>query len=67
MFLIWVLLVRGFATVEIFTFYDEGDYECEIFLILSSACVRTSVILVGKRYSHRYSTTNFCGNKSIKC
>ena len=66
MFLIWVSF-RGFAIVEIFRFYDEGDYECEIFSILSSAYVRTSVILAGKRYNHRHSTTSFCGNKSIKC
>ena len=67
MFLIWDLLVRGFAILEIFRFYDEGDYECKIFSILSSASVRASVILAGKRYSHRHSTTRFCGNTSIKC
>ena len=66
MFLMWVSF-RGFAIVEIFGFYDEGNYECEIFYILSSACVRTSVILAGKRYSHRHATMSFCGNKSIKC
>ena len=40
MFLIWVSF-RGFAIVEIFRFYDEGDYECEIFFN-TKQCLRTN-------------------------
>ena len=49
--------------VESFRFWDEYDYEYEIFSILSNACARTSVILAGKRDSSRHSTTSFSRNK----
>ena len=44
---------------ESFRFYDENDYECEIFSIVSSARASGSVILAGKRDSRRHSTTSF--------
>ena len=40
-------------------FWDEDDYEYEIFRILSSARARTTVILAGKCGSRRLSTTSF--------
>ena len=40
-------------------FWDEDDYEYEIFPILSSARARTTVILAGKCGSRRLSTTSF--------
>ena len=45
MFLIWVSF-RGFAIVEIFRFYDEGVYECEIFSILTSVILAGNVIII---------------------
>ena len=44
------------AIEESFRFWDEDDYEYEIFSILSSARAWASVILAGKRDSSRYST-----------
>ena len=40
--------------LESFTFWDEDDYEYEIFSVLSSARAWTNVILAGKRESCRY-------------
>ena len=45
--------------LESFGFWDEEDYEYEIFSILSSARARTNVILAEKRDSRRHSTTSF--------
>ena len=45
--------------LEIFGFLDECDYEYEIFSKPSSARAWTSVILAGKRDSHRHSTEVF--------
>ena len=44
---------------EIFEFQDEDDYECAIFLVLSSAHVWSSFILAGKRDSRRHSNMGF--------
>ena len=44
---------------EIFEFQDEDDYECAIFLVLSSARVWSSIILAGKRDSRRHSNMGF--------
>ena len=49
--------------IESFRFYDENDYEYEIFSMLSTACAWGSVILAGKRGSRRHATTRF--NKSV--
>ena len=43
--------------IETFKFNDKDDYE--IFLVLSGARALTSVILAGKRDSHRHSTTSW--------
>ena len=43
-------------------FDDEGDYEYEIFLTLSSARALANVILAEKRDSLRHSTTGFNEN-----
>ena len=48
--------------IESFRFQDEDNYEYEIFLILSSACVWTNVILMGKHDSRRNSTASFREN-----
>ena len=45
-------------------FEDEDDYENEIFPILSSAHVRTNVILAGKFGSRRQATTSFSQQES---
>ena len=52
----------GGRLLESFRFWDEDDYEHEIFSILSSALSKTSVILAGKRGSRRHSTTSFSEN-----
>lgn len=57
--------------LETFRFWDEEDYEYEIFPILSSAHARTTVILAGKCGSRRLSTTSFSetsfnGDKRVK-
>ena len=44
---------------EIFEFKDEDDYECTIFLVVSSARVWSSIILAGKRDSRRNSNMGF--------
>ena len=55
--------VRHFnKTLESFRFWDEDDYENEIFSILSSARAWTNVILAAKCDSHRHSTTSFSEN-----
>ena len=51
-----------FYLLESFRFWDEDDYEYEIFSILSIAHAWTSVILAGKRDSCRHSTTSFSEN-----
>ena len=48
--------------LETFKFWDEDDFEYEIFPILSSAHARTTVILAGKCGSRRLSTTSFSEN-----
>ena len=50
---------------ESFRFWDEDDYEYEIFPILSSARAWTSVILAGKRDSSRRSTTSISENVQV--
>ena len=52
----------GGGLLESFRFWDEDDYEYEIFSILSIARAWTSVILAGKRDSRRHSTTSFSEN-----
>ena len=44
---------------EIFEFQDEDDYECTIFLVVSSARVWSSIILAGKSDSRRNSNMGF--------
>ena len=51
---IWILVKK-----HTLRFFDEDDYEYEIFSILSIAQAWTSVILAGKRDSRRHSTTSF--------
>ena len=46
-------------SIENFRFWDEDDYEYEIFPVLSSALAWTTVISVRKRDSRRYSATSF--------
>ena len=50
------------AIIESFRFWDENDYEYEIFSVLSSARAWTNVILAGKCDSRRHSTTSFSEN-----
>ena len=47
------------SLLETFRFYDENDYEYEIFAIVSSARAWGSVILAGKRGSRRHPTMSF--------
>ena len=54
-----LVLVVALVLVETFRFWDEYEYEYEIFSILSSARARTSVILAGKHDCRRHSTTSF--------
>ena len=48
--------------LESFRFYDEYDYEYEIFSVVSSTLAWTSVILAGKCGSRRHSTASFSEN-----
>ena len=48
--------------VETFRFWDEYNYEYEIFSILNSACAWTSVIFAGKHDYRRHSTKSFSEN-----
>ena len=48
--------------IESFRFWDEDDYDYQIFSILSSAHAWASVILAEKRSSRRHSTTGLCEN-----
>ena len=48
--------------IESFRSWDKDDYEYEMFAVLSSARAWTSVILTGKRDSHRHSTTSISEN-----
>ena len=50
------------VSIESIRFWDEDDYENEIFSILSSARAWTSPILAGKRDSCYHSTTGFIEN-----
>ena len=53
-------------TIESFRFWDDDDdYEYEIFSILSTAHVWTSVILAGKCGSRRHSTMSFSENVGV--
>ena len=52
-----------FELLETFRFRDKNDYQGEVFLILSSACAWTSVILAGKCDSRRSSATG--GGKKL--
>ena len=58
------MLNKGVLTAagERFRFWDEDDYENEIFPILSGEPARTNVILAGKCRSRRQSTTSFSKN-----
>ena len=49
-------------SLESFRFWDEDDYEYEIFSVPSSAHAWISVILAGKRGSCRHSTTSLSEN-----
>ena len=48
-----------YKQIESFRFYDENDYEYEIFSIVISAQACRSITLAGKRGSRRHSTTSF--------
>ena len=52
-------------TLESFRFWDDDDYEYEIFSRLSIAHAWTSVILAGKRDSGRHSTMSFIENVEL--
>ena len=52
-------------SIETFRFYDENDYEYDIFSILSVGRAWGSVILGGKRGSRRHSTTSFSKNVEV--
>ena len=54
-----------FVLLESFRFYDEYDYEYEIFSVVSSALAWTSVILAGKCGSRRHSATSFSKNVEV--
>ena len=48
--------------LESLRFWDEDEFEYEIFSILGIAHAWTSVILAGKSDSRRHSTTSFSKN-----
>ena len=50
------------CSIESFRFWEEDDYDYQIFAILSFAHAWASVILAGKRDSLRHSTTSFSEN-----
>ena len=52
-------------TLESFRFWDDDDFEYEIFSVLSIAHAWTSVILEGKRGSRRHSATSFRENVGV--
>ena len=52
-------------TIESFGFWDDDDFEYEIFSVLSIAHAWTSVILAGKRGSRRHSVTSFSENAGV--
>ena len=52
-------------TLESFRFWDDDDFEYEIFSVLSIAHAWTSVILAGKRGSRRHSATSFSENVGV--
>ena len=58
----WRSKAKQQKKVTFYGFWDENDYEYEIFSILSIAHAWTSVILAGKRDSRRLSTTSFSEN-----
>ena len=51
-----------YNAIASFRFWDENDYEYEIFSMLSIAHAWTSVILAGKRDSRCHSPTSFSEN-----
>ena len=57
--------LRKKHATESFRFWDEDDYQYEIFLVLSSALAWTNVILAGKRDSCRHSTTSSRANVEV--
>ena len=52
-------------TTESFRFWDDDDYEYEIFSIGSCVNAWASVILAGKRDSRRHSATSFSENAEV--
>ena len=59
---IWILVRK-----RTLRFFDEDDYEYEIFSTLRIAHAWTSVILAGKRDSRRHSTTGLSENDQREC
>ena len=59
---IWILVKK-----RTLRFFDEDDYEYQIFSILSIAQAWTSVILAGKRDSRRHSTTGLSEIDQREC
>ena len=57
--------LEGLLLIESFRFWDEDDYEYEIFSVLSSASAWANVILAGKRDSRRHSTTSFSESVAV--
>ena len=53
--------------LESFRFYDEYDYEYEIFSVLFRARAWTRVILAGKRARRRHSTTRVLAKRRSHC
>ena len=56
------LSVPSARILENLRFWDQDDYDYEIFPVLSVTHAWASVILAGKRDSRRHSTTTFSEN-----